>query len=374
MKRELERTVVPDAEAARERALGVVLAAYAEREPVARQRHTLRIAAVAVAVVAILGGALVTPPGRAVLDEIREAVGVENAQPALFSLPTPGRLLVSSDAGVWVVQADGSKRLLGSYREASWSPFGRFVVAAKRNELAALEQDGDVRWTLARRNVRFPRWTGTESNTRISYLAGRRLHIVAGDGTGDGDAGGLRDARLVSPEWQPGPTLLLAYVNRFGRLGTFAAGRARNGWEDPPGSQPVPRARALEWTSDGQQLLIAAHWRLLRFEARSGRLLGEQRIVGLLAVAAHPTGDQVAVLRRPGEVSQVVVGGRVVFSCGCELRGLTWSPDGRWLLVGSPEADQWVFVRPETKRIAAVSNVSKQFRSQAFPRVEGWCC
>ena len=34
---------------------------------------------------------------------------------------------------------DGSKRLLGGYREASWSPFGHFVVAARPNELVALE-------------------------------------------------------------------------------------------------------------------------------------------------------------------------------------------------------------------------------------------
>ena len=95
--------------------------------------------ALAVAVVVAALAAVLSSPGRAVLDEVREAVGVERAQPALFSLPAPGRLLVASDAGVWVVQEDGSKRLLGPYREASWSPFGRFVVAARENELAALE-------------------------------------------------------------------------------------------------------------------------------------------------------------------------------------------------------------------------------------------
>src|SRR5919108_369433 len=52
--------------------------------------------------------------------ELHETVGIEHAQPALFSLPSPGRLLVASDAGVWVVREDGSKRLLGPYREASW--------------------------------------------------------------------------------------------------------------------------------------------------------------------------------------------------------------------------------------------------------------
>ena len=129
-----------------------------------------------------LVAAALSPPGQAVLDEIREVVGVERAQPALFSLPAPGRLLVASDAGVWVVQQDGSNRLLGAYREASWSPFGRFVVVAGENELAALEPDGDVRWTLARR-VSLPALGGLRD--RHADRLRRPHRVVAGDGTGD---------------------------------------------------------------------------------------------------------------------------------------------------------------------------------------------
>ena len=145
------------------------------------------------ALVAVAG--LLSPPGRAVLDEIREVVGVEKAQPALFSLPAPGRLLVTADSGAWVVDADGSKRLLGNYREASWSPFGRFVVASRRNELVALTPDGDVRWSLARPDVRFPRWGGTKTDTRIAYLSDGTLRIVGGDGKGDR----LLDSRPADP-------------------------------------------------------------------------------------------------------------------------------------------------------------------------------
>ena len=82
---------------------------------------------------------------------MRESIGVEEAAPALFALPADGRVLVTSARGVWVVRPDGSKRLLGRYREASWSPFGRFVVAARANELAALDPStGELRWSLAR--------------------------------------------------------------------------------------------------------------------------------------------------------------------------------------------------------------------------------
>ena len=128
---------------------------------------------------------LLSPPGRAVLDDLREAVGVEQAQPALFSLPAPGRMLVTADSGAWVVQQDGSKRLLGRYDEASWSPFGRFVVASRRNELVALTPEGKVRWSLARPNVRYPRWGGTKTDTRIAYFSGGKLRVVGGDGKGD---------------------------------------------------------------------------------------------------------------------------------------------------------------------------------------------
>ena len=54
------------------------------------------------------------------------------------------------------------------------------------------------------------------------------------------------------------------------------------------------------------------------------------------------------------------------------LSRLAWSPDGAWLLASWPSADQWVFVRADGKRIRAVSNVSEQFRSRSFPRIEGW--
>ena len=112
MRRELERIELPDEHDARERAWSVVQSAFAERQPVERPSRRLR-PAVALAVVLAAVAAAFSAPGQAVIDDLREAVGVERAQPALFSLPSSGKLLVASDAGVWVVQQDGSKRLLG---------------------------------------------------------------------------------------------------------------------------------------------------------------------------------------------------------------------------------------------------------------------
>jgi hypothetical protein len=77
----------------------------------------------------------------AVVDRFRDAVGREPSQPALVKLPAPGRLLVLSPAGAWVVDGDGSKRLLSGYEDASWSPRGLYVVATRGHQLVALDPE-----------------------------------------------------------------------------------------------------------------------------------------------------------------------------------------------------------------------------------------
>jgi hypothetical protein len=63
---------------------------------------------------------------------------------------------------------------------------------------------------------------------------------------------------------------------------------------------------------------------------------------------------------------------------GSGLGQVVWSPDGRWLLISWPAADQWVFVRVlGGPRIMAVSRIAQHFSAGAvsqFPRLEGWCC
>ena len=181
----------------------------------------------------------------AVVDRVREVVGVRRAAPALFTLPGGGRLLVGSDAGVWVVDQDGSKRLLAGYREASWSPFGRFVVATKRNELAALEPDGDVRWTIARPGVRFARWGGTATDTRIAYLSSHELRVVAGDGTDDHRV--ARRVADVSPVWRTGAAHVLTYVGGDG----FARVHGER-------LEEAPAVIQVDWVADRRLVLPSA--------------------------------------------------------------------------------------------------------------------
>ena len=183
MRKELERIEIPGEHEARERSLGgrsrrvrraraAAAAPFVEADRGRRARARRRRRAAEPA-----------RPRRPRRDP-RGRRGRE-AQPALFSLPHPGGCSSPpTRAPGWSTQ-DGSKRLLGNYREASWSPFGRFVVASRANELVALTPEGDVRWSLARPDVRFPRWGGTQTDTRIAYLSGGQLRVVGGDGKGD---------------------------------------------------------------------------------------------------------------------------------------------------------------------------------------------
>jgi hypothetical protein len=376
MRRALAQIEIPGEHDARERTWGLLSAAFVEREPAVRRRSRRLIPALAVATIAAVAAAAASSPGRAVLNRIREAVGVEKAEPALFSLPTGGRLLVSSQAGVWVVQPDGSKRLLGRYAEASWSPHGRYVVAARRNALYALTPDGAERWSLARPQVRSPRWTGTDTDTRIAYTSRDELRVVAGDGRGDtslGRAPGLVDAPLA---WRPGTRRQLAYAlvaQRVIRVVDVDADGAEV-W-----SRRIPAGvRKLEWSPDGRYLLAFAPAGLRVYNA-SGAVVARDDP----SDATHdadatfvPGTNQVVVIRVHGEGSTLFVlhGGRTLFNVAGTLDEIVASPDGRWLLVGWPEADQWIFVRASGRRILAVSHIKAQFRTQSFPRVEGWCC
>ena len=148
----LRQAVAPDEDGARERALLRLQDEFARREPVA-PRRTRAPWAVA-AVLCVLAAAL-SPPGEAVADWVRTAVGLRpelptDRAPRADRLPSGGRLLVSSSGITWIVDANGKRRRLGAWSAASWSPHGKFVIAWKGRRLAALDLRGNVRWSLHR--------------------------------------------------------------------------------------------------------------------------------------------------------------------------------------------------------------------------------
>jgi hypothetical protein len=385
LRKQLERVEIPEEHDTRERAWALVQAAFAEREPVP-QRRPLR-PLVAVALVGAAVAAALSPPGRAVIDEVREAIGIERvtpSRPALVSLPASGRLLVNSPRGGWIVQRDGSKRFLGRYRQASWSPRGLFVVATgagKRGtrELVALDPKGNVRWSIARSgHIRSPRWA--PSGFRIAYKLADTVRVIAGDGTGDRWL--AKGVGPAAPAWRPGQAHVLAVAHVDGRIRIWGTDtRALHGIS-APGDEP----RQLAWSRDGRRLLAVAS-RSFRILDLRGRLLARvdlPRGAEAVQAAFAPSSHSFALLRRVGGRSDVVLmtarGARRIFAGLGRFTGLEWSPDGRWLAVAWETADQWLFIRSAgVRKIVAVSGIARQFdpgveREPRFPSLAGWCC
>jgi hypothetical protein len=323
----------PNEHEAGERAWEVVSAAYVSREPVAWPRRHARPLA-AGALVAAVAAAALSPPGRSVVHSLRKAVGVERAQPALFSLPTPGQLLVTSRSGAWVVRRDGSKRLLGHYREAVFSPHGLFIAATRANELVAIDPKGNVHWTLARPSPRFPAWAGTRIDTRIAYISRDRVRVVAGDGSG---------------------TTLLR----------LTSGEA---------------IRKLEWSDNGRLLLVFTPHSTRVYDPRGRVVTRDDPSDATLDIDAafQPGTERVAIVRIPpagiNGSSDVffLPTGRKLFNVTGAFRQLFWSPNGRWALVTWPTANQWIFVREGRRQIIGVARISTQFGGP--PRLADWCC
>jgi hypothetical protein len=214
--------------------------------------------------------------------------------------------------------------LLADYRDASWSPKGKFIAAiANGRTLVALEPDGDVHWEKPQRQpLSSPRWSF--EGFRIAYFAGRTLRVIVGNSTGDRLIGPADPS--VPPAWRPG-THELAYVTRGG-------------------------TRVVD--VDTRKTLRVRPADLKRLHA-----------------AVRPGGGPAARIESRRGRSVVLVGARQVFS-GTGLLGMpAWAPGGRWLAVNWPSADQMVFIRIVGRpKLIAVSGVARQFG--AAPNISGW--
>jgi Tol biopolymer transport system component len=282
-----------------------------------------------------------------------------------------------------VVEADGSKRRLGDYDDASWSPQGLHAVVSTRSQLAAVRPNGEVRWTLARPRVHDARWS--PSGFRIAYLSGSNLRIVAGDKTGDRR---VDAAAAVAPAWRPGDEHVLAYVTPTGTLTVAQTDSGQTLWTAPVRATPAQ----LEWSSDGTRLLVAVPLSPSRFALTvydgTGRRLQSLPLPGTFRTAAFaPDDNRIAVVRSQAGRSELVISEsdqlRVrepVFAGKGAFSDVAWSPGGRWLLLGWESADQWLFIRStDVEKIKAVSSLAQQFDpggtgAGEFPRIEGWCC
>jgi hypothetical protein len=364
------REPAPAERDAGERGWQVVRQAYEERLPSPRRRN--RRPLIALAVGAVIVAAAVSPPGLGVWGSIRDAVSNEDH---LLALPTGGRVLVNAQAGAWVVNHDGSKRFLSDYVDASWSPHGLYLAAARGNELVALEPNGKEHWKLARHGpVGGAQWS--YEGYRIAYFTGHALRVVNGDGTGD---------RLITPNavgsglpalaWRP-RTHELLYTSGRGQLVLLDVDRSRILWR-----RPSRGTEDLAWSDDGRRLFVAdARPRLLD---AAGRLVATFGSSSVLPAAFVPKSHAIALVKVAKQRSTVVVYSgprysrqRAVFSGTGLFGGIAWSPDGRWLLVDWRTADQWLFIRSAAVRRIAVRNIGNTFDSgpEHYATIGGWCC
>lgn len=378
--RALRRVQPPDATGAQARAWDVVSSVYRERAPIARSRARRRasLAPVLAAMIALVVALTLTPAGATVSRLIAHAFTVPPASPTLPRLPAAGRLLVSGPGGTWVIAANGARRRLGPWRQATWSPHGRYLAIATREGLAVVNPRGAAQWALPRSSVSDPTWYAP-SGFRVAYLAGRDLRAVAGDGTGDHLL--AVDVAPVQAAWRPDHPYQIAYVTH-GRVLVRNADTGALIWSRPAGG-----VRRLAWSADGSRLAL--------LEPTGARVLtGTGRALATIHLSSgdrvtdaslSPDGGTLALVRGgvdPGVLLARLTSPRPALRSvlpGPGIQQVAWSPDSRWLLASWPLADQWVFIAVSGRpRITAASRIAQQLAggrsAGTFPHLDGWCC
>ena len=385
LRRELHGARPPRADAAERRAWHVVRAAHAARAPV-RSRHRVARLAAAVAVAVVAAALALTPAGAKMGDWIDDVVNPapEATRSSLSSLPVPGRLLVVADSGAWLVHDHDGRRRLGGFSDATWSPGGRFVAAARGRELIAVDPFGHERWTRpAPGRVTVPRWS--PDGYRIAYRSGADLRVATGDNADDWLL--AHGTAPTPPAWKP-LAAPAAQVLAFAADGRVRIVQVETG-DELGRTPPEPAPREIWWADRGRRLVTVGS-RTVRIHGPRGRLLRTVELpAGSKAVgSAVPRGGRrLAVIATRRSASSLLVlrldratPPRSLFSARGEFAGVTWSIDGSLIVVGLPQADQWLYVRPRgagapesVGRIRHLFEGGLEPRRGAFPRPAGWC-
>ena len=379
---------VPDAAAAQLRARALVTRAHADRP---RRRPsgllTARLAIAAAFVLTVVAVTAVRGPS-AVAHWVGKTLRITAAKPvhatpvSITNLPGGGRLLVTAGTQTWLVGDGHTQRVPGVSGSVTWSAFGRYLAFAQDRQLSAADLTGRVVWTERfAAPVSAPSWS--PDGNRIAFRVGAKLHVTAGNGTVShavrrAHASRPVDARSVMPAWRPGAAHVVAVVDRPTRITVVNTDTGAPIWR----VHAPARTFALSWSADGRRLLAVGRGQTRLF-GPSGQLLWQWSAAhgtSYRAGVISPSGRQIALLRSDGhshdtaELRTTHSPARVLTSA-LDLGDLTFSPDGRWLLVGWHRADSWLFFATAAadRRVRQITHVAGRLNS-GQPVVEGWCC
>ena len=391
LRRALQRIQAPDELDAQRRAWSLARAAFEAREPLelgsgateAAPRRGRGGRAPRGRDLAARAGARRLGAGRR---DGREGGDAAGADLAARSGPAPRQL---QDAGRGSCSFDGSKRLLGAWSEGSWSPNAEFVAVHAAARGGRARPDGS-RPVVARAlgHRRGARWSSEvnprDTRDRLPERAGAR--VVGGNGTGD------KELRRLVGDRRSGVAARERSSSRSRRSTAGSSSStprsAKTVWRTVPGRG----ARQLVWSEDGERLLALGERSLRVLDANGRKLWSIGLPVGPSGVAfvreshrfvlvrySPATGRSDLVLLQaeadPGEA-------RFLYSAPGDFGSLAVSPNGKWLLVGWVNADQWLFLRLTAAKVQAVVEhlpaVRRRDRGQAdrerFPESVSWCC
>jgi WD40-like Beta Propeller Repeat len=316
--------------------------------------HRALLAAVGAAAALALAAAL-TPAGASISRLVRHAVSApkpHRVAPARPHLPSAGHVLVASPTGALIVDRDGTRHPIAGLRDPVWSPHGIYVAGVRGGALVALTPKGTLRWRLPGRNVRDPRWSA--DGLYIAYESGGALHRVWGNGTHDVEVTQGRGARAWA--WRPGiatsaQTFVpeLAYVTRRNVLILRHMFTGKVLWRRALGDL---HARSLAWSPGGSRLVVVGR-RAVILRGRDGRQVGTIPVplrATPRAAAVSPDGRTAAMTAFDGESTSLLLAPltpagapiRTALTRPGQLEAPTFSPDGRWILLGA--ANHWLLV------------------------------
>ena len=192
----------------------------------------------------------------------------------------------------------------------------------------------------------------------------------------------------VTPAWRPlssplpagqvavGPrTNVLAYANHHGRVAVRDVDAGLVLWRSHRYGRPI---REVQWSADHMRLLVRTTFLTTQFLDARGRAISKAK-QPIFGAPIAPDGRRAAFIRRAtAGHSDVLVAPRHgsgplrrVLSREGRITDPTWSPDGKWLLVTRPGANEWLFIPSLAARPGQVHRRGRLFPASSLPGAAG---